>query len=136
MPFEKGHKKGNRFGKDNQPSHNKRSMGQKKRRTREQLMKDMMQSKPSREFLESLMPIITKLGIDPDTVDNELMMHLRQLQKAIQEGDVRSYTALLDRFVGKPKQEHDVNQKSDIDFNILGWLPPETDSTEDEEKED
>jgi len=64
----------------------------------------------SKEALESLAKY---LGLQVDEIDIELALHLKQIQKALNEGDTKAYNSVMDRLKGRPKQEIDHTTKGD-----------------------
>lgn len=100
-----GHKKitpkdGKQFSSTYQPDRQKVIEG--KRRVK--LLKDIAALVITGQLKEDLTPLCEELGIDPESVDIEKAMHLKQMEKALKDGDTKAYQALFDRLKGKPVQ--------------------------------
>lgn len=102
--LKKGNKK-TQFSKENQPSSEAKSNGHK----RKALLKDISQQFISGDSKEALKELAQYLGIDVDNIDLETAMHLKQMERALKNGDTKAYNAIMDRILGKPKQTLDLN---------------------------
>ena len=95
------------FTKNKQPSPKAKKRGHQKKK----LLKDIASMVVSGELVNDLKPLAKKLGLDPLTIDVETMMHLRQIEKAIQKGDTSAYNSVMDRLKGRPMQAIDHTSK-------------------------
>jgi hypothetical protein len=100
------------FSADNQPSGELKSEGKKKAR----LLKDLLSISTSKEFGSEEQNNYRRLtsqylGIPEEQVDIQMIMHFRQIQRAISKSDTYAYTAVMDRAFGKPKQQTEITGK-------------------------
>ncbi len=102
MPFQKGHKHGNRFSSDKQPEKNGRPR------------------KP--DLVKVLEELLTKELESGKTMEDVLMT---RLLKMAQTGDLRAISMVMDRVHGKPK-EFVENVVTNTTPQVI-ILPPETD---------
>ena len=102
------YKHAKQYSKDYQPSPESKSKPKKKT-----LLKQIASQIVTGKAVEDLKPLATYLGVDPDQIDIETLMHLKQINKAIEEGDTKAYQAVLDRLKGKPHQslDHTIDTK-------------------------
>ena len=102
-----------RFSSDNQPSSEAKKQGKKKAK----LLKEIAAMPVTNKLYAKIKAVADILGLVQDDIDIEMAMHIRQMQNAIDDGDVRSYTALFDRLKGKPKQD------ISVDGSVTGSIP-------------
>jgi len=119
--------KGVEFTTDNQPSPQAKSEGKRKKRQLKELAEALITGEAKNKAKE----IAESLGIDLSEAEYNLqiIMTLKQIQIAIEQGDSRAYSVALDRILGKPKQTTELtgkdgkdlieNQYFDIDFSVL-----------------
>lgn len=97
--------KGVKFSKENQPSPEAKSQGKQVAKTlREFLMMPLKKGKLTKEFDKFLNECVTNYGIPKEQVNVRLFMEMRIASMAV-KGDVQAYKALLDRAIGKPREE-------------------------------
>ena len=96
------------FTSENQPSNEAKSNGIKKK----YLLKDICNQIVGGTAADSLKALSELLGIPVNQIDIETLMHLKQIEIAINTGDTKAYSAVLDRLKGKPMQA--------IDHSTLG----------------
>lgn len=117
--------KGVKFSKDNQPSGEAKKAGKRRAKALKDVCSQLVTGK-SKEALESLAKY---LGLEVDEIDIELALHLKQIQKALNEGDTKAYNSVMDRLKGRPKQEIDHTTKGDKiqdkQFEVKIIPPPE-----------
>jgi cytolysin (calcineurin-like family phosphatase) len=101
------------FSSTNQPSGKAKSEGKKKAK----LLKEIAAMPVTDTLYSKIKKVADMMGLTQEDVNIELAMHLKQMQNAIDEGDVRSYTALFDRLKGKPKQD------ISVDGSVTGSFP-------------
>ena len=92
--------KGSRFSKDNQPIGEVKSDGKRKK----SLLKDIASQLVSGASKDALLSLANYLGVEIDALDIETAMHIKQMEKALVEGDTRAYNAVMDRIKGRPIQ--------------------------------
>lgn len=116
-------KKGqHRFSSEHQPDRQKRAAGQHKRKVQKDVLRMVMQMKFAGAADSKLKKSIALyFGIDPRRLTVELMMHMRQAEKAIQKADTYAYNSVMDRLYGKPKQN--LGLGSDPDFPLQNPTP-------------
>ena len=96
---------GRPFSKENQPSPEAKSQGKQVAKTlREFLMMPLKKGKLTKEFDKFLNECVTNYGIPKEQVNVRLFMEMRIASMAV-KGDVQAYKALLDRAIGKPREE-------------------------------
>ena len=99
-------KRGNKatqFSSDRQPKPELISLGHK----RKKLLKTISQQLVEGESKEALKSLAEYLGVNIEEIDLETAMHIKQMEKAIKDGDTRAYIAVMDRIEGKPQQKID-----------------------------
>ena len=104
-------KRGNKekgFTKDNQPSGKAKSDGWKKKA----LLKEISNQILSGTSKNSLKNLAAFIGVDIEELDVETAMHLKQIEKALKDGDTRAYSAVMDRIKGKPLQAIEVSENT------------------------
>lgn len=99
------------FSTENQPSPDAKKEGWAKKRALKQLAESLIDG----QSLETSRKIAQKLGLSLDDSDFtfEVILTLRQAIKAMDKGDTSAYNAVMDRMIGKPKQELDVTSGGD-----------------------
>jgi hypothetical protein len=97
---------GNTFSKDNQPSGESKSKG----RIKKYLLRDIAQQLLTGDSKDAIQDLARYLGIDPDQIDIETAMHLKQMERALKEGDTKAYNAVMDRVKGKPVQAIEISE--------------------------
>ena len=101
-----------RFSKDNQPSPEAKRKGhQKKKALRD--MGELLASGKVFDEIEvdgkSMSQLISDMyGVPIEEVSLTVLAGLRQLQKAITDGDTKAFTAFMDRVEGRPKQSIEI----------------------------
>lgn len=100
--------KGKKFTSDNQPSGDQKSNGHK----RKYLLKDIASQIITGESKEVFSKVAEYLGVEIDKIDIEIAMHLKQMEKALKDGDTRAYIAIMDRIKGKPIQDISLQQNT------------------------
>lgn len=96
-------KKGNpktQFSRENQPSSKAKSEGRKKK----YLLKDISKQLLAGDSKSAMEDLARYLGVDVEQIDVETAMHLKQMEKALKDGDTKAYNAVMDRIKGKPVQ--------------------------------
>lgn len=94
-----------RFSSDNQPTGKAKSNGKKKAL----LLREFAKQLVTGQLKDNVKPIAEQLGIDIETVNVEMALHMSQLQKAIVSGDTMAYNSVLNRILGKVKEHIEVN---------------------------
>lgn len=94
------YKVGVQFSKENQPSKAVRRKGQYKRK----LIKDIAGMAINGDPLDKALATAKQIGVEFEQITVEIAMTLKQIEKAISEGDTSAYNAAMDRLVGKPTQ--------------------------------
>ena len=96
---------GRKFSKDYQPSGEAKSAGKRRAKTlREFLSMPLRKGKMAEEYEEFLKECISVYGVSKEDIDIRLFMEMRMTSMAL-KGDVQAYKALLDRAIGKPREE-------------------------------
>lgn len=98
-----GLKKGNKayqFTSENQPTPEQKAAGHIKKTLLKQIAKQLV----SGNYKDQFKQVAELLGINPDAIDLETAMHIKQMQKALVEGNTFAYNAVMDRLKGKPVQ--------------------------------
>lgn len=103
--FKKGNTPKNAFTSDNQPPPEAKADGWAKRK----LLKDIAAEVISGEAAEVIKDLAKYFGLDPEALDVETVMHLRQIEKAVKVGDTKAYNAVMDRIKGKAVQQITMN---------------------------
>lgn len=112
-------KDGNTFSKTNQPTGKAKSAGKKKAL----VLKDICTQIITGQAAQSLQMLAKYLGVEVGQIDIETAMHLKQMEKALQEGDTKAYNAVMDRLKGKPKQEIELeNNIKTTDIPPKKWV--------------
>ena len=98
-----GTNEGNSFTSENQPSGEAKSLGKLKKRA----LKDLANALISGDRLDKCKFIAEKVGLDlsDEEFTLEIAMTLKQIERALDEGDTKAFNAAMDRLLGKPKQE-------------------------------
>ena len=99
--FKKGNTPKNAFTSDNQPAPEAKAEGWAKRK----LLKDIAAEVISGGAAEMVKPLAEYFGLDPEALDVETVMHLKQIEAAIKVGDTKAYNAVMDRIKGKAVQQ-------------------------------
>lgn len=95
---------GNTFSAENQPSPESKSKGRKESEAFKKIAKTMI--RPNATINEILEVVKVCFGIEPgQEISVETLMHLKQMEKAVKDGDTRAYIAVMDRLKGKPLQQ-------------------------------
>lgn len=106
----------NPFSKENQPSPEAKSRGKKKAA----LLRNVAKQLVGPGLKSDLKPIANYLGIEIEDIDLELAMHMMQMKKALKENDTIAYNAVMNRILGKAKEDVTVTSKNNsIDINII-----------------
>ena len=98
--------KDKQFSKENQPSGEAKSKGWKKKRE----LKDLANALITGDAKKNAAATAQLVGIDLSDQEYtiEVIMTLKQIEKALEVGDTKAYNAAMDRMQGKPKQSLDV----------------------------
>jgi hypothetical protein len=100
-----GNETGVPFTADNQPPADVKKGGWARKNLLKNLAKAMLeQDFVGAEGSQLKAAAAQYMGLPVEEITNELMMHFRQLEKAIQKADTGAYNAFMDRAYGKPKQ--------------------------------
>jgi len=133
----KGHgamngKTGRPFSKENQPSGEAKSRGKQAAKTlRELLSMPVKKGRMAKSYDDFLRECVNVYGIPKELINYRLFMDMRMVSVAL-KGDVQAYKAVLDRVIGRPREEQapivdipqDDGEKTvfrlpgDIDFEI------------------
>lgn len=99
---EEARKAGVQFSSDNQPSSKLKSDGWKRKRE----LKEIANSLITGEGLKAAQLVASKLGVelDEDEFTLEMVIMLKQIEKAALKGDTKAFVAVMDRLKGKPRQ--------------------------------
>jgi len=97
-----GKNEGNTFTSENQPTSEAKSKG----KLRKRYLKDLATALITGDRLEKLKGTAKKVGLD--FTDKEytldIAMTLKQIEKALDDGDTKAFNAAMDRLLGKPNQ--------------------------------
>jgi len=118
-----------KFSKEYQPSGEAKSKGRKRKR----LLKDLANALITGAKLEELKELSNRLGLDldEDEFTLDISLTLKQVEKALESGDTPAFNSAMDRFIGKPTQTMEIEDKRERPiFNDTGF---ETDSEEDDD---
>tara|TARA_R110002167_G_scaffold81296_2_gene222664 strand:+ start:1561 stop:1932 length:372 start_codon:yes stop_codon:yes gene_type:complete len=96
------------FTPNNQPSPEAKSKGKRKAL----LLKDIASKLITGESKTALEDLAKYLGVEVDSIDIETAMHLKQMEKAVKNGDTRAYNAVMDRIKGRPIQAIEVTENT------------------------
>lgn len=116
---------GNTFTKDNQPSGELKSKGKYKASMLRKICSNIVKGE-TKGIVEQLAVV---LDIEVNKVDIETLMHLKQIEKAVKEGDTKAYNAVMDRLNGKPLQALEVKDTTDTKKKDTFDLFPKIDET-------
>jgi len=117
------HKDGEKtqFSKESQPTPEAKSEGWKKRRTLKELADALLNLKGIEKAKETAIAVGMDLSDDEFTL--EIVMTLRQIEKALKKGDTPAYNAAMDRMVGKPLASIEVDNTHKFDPDQMkSWL--------------
>lgn len=114
MPFQKGHKFGNRFDSENQPAENGIKKGSHHRSTIPKQILAMRGLYPDKVF-EVLKQTYPELEKDMTV---EQMLYITQLDKAIKEKDTAAANFIVTSAHGQAKQEIEMDSKQTISIRI------------------
>jgi len=104
--------KGTPFNKDNQPTPEAKSNGHKKKRA----LKELANALISGVGLEKAITTASSVGLEiSEDIDVKTVLTLKQIEKAMNEGDTRAYEAAMNRMLGRPKDRSKV--KTEITKN-------------------
>jgi hypothetical protein len=95
--------KSTRFSSTNQPTKAAKVEGRRKAT----LIKDIAKQIVKGGVKNALKPLAEYLGLDVDEINLETVMHLKQMEKAIKEGDTASYNSVMNRIAGKVTEQID-----------------------------
>ena len=97
---------GKPFSKDYQPSPEAKKEGMRRKRN----LKELADAILSGKGLKDAKLIAKAVGIDLSDKEFtlEVIMTLKQVEKALIDGDTRAYSAAMDRLKGKPEQSVDM----------------------------
>jgi len=98
--FKKGITPETQFSTENQPTPEAKSNGKKVKKLIREIAGELLTGGAK----ENLKVLAVFLGLDIEQIDIETAMHLRQIEKAIKEGDTHAYNAVMDRLKGKAIQ--------------------------------
>ena len=111
-----GNVHGKGFTSENQPTTDAKIRGKKKAA----LLKNVAKQLVGGGVKEALIPLAEYLEIDIDSIDLEMAMHMKQMELALKKGDTVAYNSVMNRLLGKPKEDVTVtNKKTSIDINIV-----------------
>ena len=113
----KDHSNNTRFTSDSQPSGEAKSRGKKKAK----LIKDIATQIVKGGVKDALKPLANYLGLEIDQINLETVMHLKQMEKAIKNGDTNAYNAVMNRIAGRAKEfiDHTTNGENIQPTNII-----------------
>ncbi len=124
----KGKSRPTQFSVENQPTGDAKSEGKKKAK----LIKSIANQIVKGGVKDALVPLAEYLGLEVDEINLETVMHLKQMEKAIKDGDTNAYNAVMNRIAGKAKEfiDHTTNGENIQPTNIInlgqGKSPNET----------
>ena len=72
-----------------------------------------------RKYLEAMQDMKNPMSGEFENLSYWEAMILKQIAKAIKQGDTHAFRELIDRLDGKPKQEVDQNISGGISINII-----------------
>lgn len=114
MPFQKGHKFGNRFDSDNQPAENGIKKGSHHRST---IPKQILAMRGI--FPDQIFEILKQTYPDLDKhMTVEQIIYITQLDKAIKEKDTAAANFIVTSAHGAPKQEIELDNNQTITIKI------------------
>jgi hypothetical protein len=104
--------KGEKFTKKRQPSPEAKKEGWAKRKRGTELVRLILEMKfigakdhPLRQAVADF------FGVKENDITNEQILHFRQIQKAVLEGDTTAYKAIIERGYGQPTQTVETTEK-------------------------
>lgn len=106
---------GKTFSKEYQPSGEAKSAGHRKKR----MLKELLEATfigPKRSKVK--MKAAEYLGVDPESLTVEDLLHFKQIEIAISKGNTFAYQAVMDRAYGKPTQPTDERKVEKIIVTI------------------
>jgi len=95
-----GNTTGKGFDVVGQPSNEVKRQAQQRRRAIDRIVNQVVKG----EAADKIKDFAIILGVELDDITVKTLMHLKQLEKAINDGDTKAYNAVLDRIDGKPVQ--------------------------------
>ena len=104
-----------KFSKDNQPSPEAISKGMKKA----SLLRSVGATIITGGVKDAVIPLAQYLGIEVDKIDIEMVMHLKQIEKAIKESDTIAYNAVMNRLKGKVPDSIKFEDISEVKPNTI-----------------
>ena len=114
-------KAGTFYSKENQPDPSAKSEGWRKRRELKELADMLLNG----ERLEVAKQQAAQVGInlEDDEYTLEIVMTLRQVEKALKKGDTRAYIAAMDRMRGKAPANLDITTGGEsINIPLIEWV--------------
>lgn len=113
----KDYNESTRFSKTSQPSGEAKSNGKKKAKLIKEIATQIVQG----GVKDALKPLAIYLGLEIDEINLETVMHLKQMEKAINDGDTNAYNAVMNRIAGKAKEfiDHTTNGENIQPTNII-----------------
>ena len=107
-------------------------VARRKKKTFAEIAKAMMDCKPNQEQLKVLKGIFPQ--INPDDITNRTLMIKKQIDKAVKDGDTKSFEVLRDTVGEKPSDKLEMTGKDGETLNMRYELSPATKKTIDEQK--
>ena len=109
------------FTKENQPTSEAKSAGRKRVRDLKQLAAMLLNG----EGVDRAKLTAKQVGInlEDDEYTLEIVMTLRQVEKALKKGDTRAYNAAMDRMRGKAPANLDITTGGEsINIPLIEWV--------------
>ena len=97
---------GNVFSSKNQPSPESKSRGKRKALAIKAIASQLLEG----GVKEAMKELAIYMGVDLEEIDVETAMHLKQMEKALKNGDTSAYNSVMDRIKGKPIQAIEVTE--------------------------
>lgn len=96
---------GKHFSKDYQPSSKAKKEGWKRKKILREISETII---GEGEISDLAKKVASFFGVNANEIDVETLADLKQLEKAIKDGDTKAYNSYKDRLRGRPKQQIDI----------------------------